>query len=316
MDLKCVICGAVPLKNTGDAWKCGPCGTSFPLVDGVARFVGNEAYSRSFGFQWNRFARTQLDSANGTTRSRDTFLEKTGWTLDDLRGKRVLDAGCGMGRFAEVCAGAGAEVHAVDLSTAVGAAWHNLGHRPNVRLYQADIMKLPFPPGSFDFIYSIGVLHHTPDTRAAFLKLPPLLKPGGAIVIWVYSTELRYTVGGELLRKVTTRLPKPWLLLLSRLAVPLYYVHRVPRLRAITCKSLPTSMDPDPQWRWLDTFDWYSPTYQWKHTYEEVEAWSREAGLTEVRRGGVPISVQGVRPVEDASPLEGVLAKGEVGGRE
>jgi len=296
MELKCVTCGAVPLQNTVDAWKCGACGAAFPLVGGVAQFVGNEAYSSSFGFQWNRFGRTQLDSANGTTRSRDTFLEKTGWSLDDLRGKRVLDAGCGMGRFAEVCAGAGAEVHAVDLSTAVDAALQNLGHRPNVWLYQADIMHLPFPDQSFDFIYSIGVLHHTPDTKAAFLTLPPLLKPRGAIAIWVYSTELRKLVGGELLRKVTSRLPKRWLLQFCRMAVSLYYLHRIPHLGVATLRCIPTSMDSDPQWRWLDTFDWYSPTYQWKHTYEEVEAWFREAGLVEVQRGPFPVSVRGFRP--------------------
>ena len=318
MELKCVTCGAVPLKSALDAWKCGACGASFPLVGGVARFVGDEAYSRSFGFQWNRFGRTQLDSANGTTRSRYTFLEKTGWSMDDLRGKSVLDAGCGMGRFAEVCAGAGAEVHALDLSAAVDAAWHNLKHRPNVRLYQADIMKLPFPEASFDFIYSIGVLHHTPDTRAAFLVLPPLLKPGGAIAIWVYSAELRKAVGGESLRKVTSRLPKRWLLPFCRFAVPLYYLHRIPRLGIATSRCIPTSMDPDPRWRWLDTFDWYSPRYQWKHTYEEVEAWFKEAGLVGIQRGNFPVSLQGMRPVEDVSPLDCVrsTAKGKAGGQE
>ncbi len=263
------------------------------MVGHIPRFVPEEFYSESFGFQWKHFARTQLDSANVTTRSRDTFVQKTGWSLDALRGKRVLDAGCGMGRFAEVCAEAGAEVHAVDLSTAIEAAFQNLGHRSNVRLYQADIMNLPFPDESFDFIYSIGVLHHTPSTKAAFMKLPPLLKAGGAIAIWVYSSELQALVGGEILRKVSPRLPKRWLVRMCRIAIPLYYLHRIPRLGVFTSIVFPTSMDPDPQWRWLDTFDWYSPTYQWKHSYEEVEGWFKEAGLTDVERGSFPVSVWG-----------------------
>jgi 2-polyprenyl-3-methyl-5-hydroxy-6-metoxy-1,4-benzoquinol methylase len=215
LELKCVRCGKVRLRAADGAWECAGCHAAFPIVDGMPRFVSAEHYSENFGFQWNRFARTQLDSANGTTISRDTFVEKTGWSLDQLKGMRVLDAGCGMGRFAEVVADAGAELHAVDLSVAVEAAQKNLGARPGVRIYQADIMNLPFPDGSFDAIYSIGVLHHTPGTRAAFLALVPLLKPGGRIAIWVYSEKLRAMVGSEVLRKVTPRLPKRLLLRLS-----------------------------------------------------------------------------------------------------
>jgi SAM-dependent methyltransferase len=259
----------------------------------VARFVDAEHYAGSFGFQWNRFAKTQLDSANGTTLSRDAFVQKTGWPLDELRGKRVLDAGCGMGRFAEVCADAGADVHAIDLSTAVEAAERNLRGRASLRFYQADIMNLPFANESFDAIYSIGVLHHTPDTRAAFLRLCRLLRPGGRIAIWVYASRLRLLIGSELLRLVTPRLPKAWLLRASRVAIPLYHVHRLPVIGLATSMLLPTSPEPDPQWRWLDTFDWYSPRYQWKHSFAEVEGWFREAGLTDVRRAGARTAVSG-----------------------
>ena len=206
--LKCLACGAVAVQKRERGWSCDACAAEYPIVGGVARFVSSEHYVGSFGFQWNTFAKSQLDSANGTTRSRDAFEEKTGWTVASLRGQRVLDAGCGMGRFAEVCADAGADVHAIDLSRAVEAAARNLGGRPNVAFYQADIMNLPFPDGTFDAIYSIGVLHHTPDTRRAFLSLTRLLKPGGRIAIWVYSTKLRLMFGGELLRLVTPRLPQ------------------------------------------------------------------------------------------------------------
>jgi len=261
----------------------------------VSRFVSSEQYVGSFGFQWNTFSKAQLDSANGTSRSRDAFVQKTGWTLESLGGQRVLDAGCGMGRFAEVCAAAGAEVHAVDLSTAVEAAARNLWRFPNTSFYQADIMNLPFPEGTFDAIYSIGVLHHTPDTRKAFLSLTKLLKPGGRIAIWVYSTELRWMFGGELLRTFTPSLPKSVLLKASRIAIPLYHIHKLPLLGIVTAAVFPTSINPDPEWRWLDTFDWYSPRYQWKHTFGEVEGWFREAGLTDIACSHVSVSVRGVR---------------------
>jgi SAM-dependent methyltransferase len=206
-----------------------------------------------------------------------------------------------MGRFADICADAGAEVHAVDLSTAVEAAARNLSHRPEVRIYQADIMNLPFPGESFDFIYSIGVLHHTPDTRSAFLRLPPLLKPGGSVAVWVYSSTVLLSWGGRALRRLTPSLPKSWLLGACRIAIPLYHLHRMPAIRRVTSALVPTSMDPDPKWRWLDTFDWYSPTFQWKHSYEEVEAWFREAGLTEIRRCEFPVAVRGTRPARSGS---------------
>jgi SAM-dependent methyltransferase len=296
VQLKCVQCGTVGLDRAGEAFKCKACRASFPIRGGVPRFVGEELYTESFGYQWNRFARTQLDSASATTQSRDTFLEKTGWDLGSLRGRRVLDAGCGSGRFAEICADAGAEVHGVDLSTAVEAAHANLGARPNVHLYQADIMNLPFPENAFDFIFSLGVLIATPNTAAAFAKLPPLLRPGGSLAVWVYSTELKRYWGGEILRKVTPALPKRWLLHACKLAIPLYHLHRTRYLGRVTQVLLPTGMDADPEWRWLNTFDWYSPKYQWKHRYEEVESWFRAAGLADVQRGPFPVSVSGRRP--------------------
>lgn len=294
--MKCVECGAAGLDRAAAGWRCPACGREFPEVDGVARFVSAEHYAGSFGFQWNRFARTQLDSANGSTRSRDAFIERTGWQPSSLAGKRVLDAGCGMGRFAEVAADGGADVHAVDLSIAVEAAQRNLEHRPEVHCYQADIFNLPFAEESFDAIYSIGVLHHTPSTHGAFRALCRLLKPGGRISIWVYASRLRLLLGSELLRLVTPSLPKPVLLRASRIAIPLYHVHRLPVIGRVTSILLPTSPEADPQWRWLDTFDWYSPRYQWKHSYAEVESWFSAAGLEDIRRLDVRTGVTGTKP--------------------
>lgn len=300
VSLSCPRCRRGVPTAAEEGWCCSFCGATFPFERGVARFIDSEKYTVSFGFQWKKFATTQLDSVSKSSRSRDAFVEKTGWDLADLRGRTVLDAGCGMGRFAEACADAGAEVWGVDLSEAVEAAAGNLGSRPNVHLLQADIMALPFADSSFDFVYSIGVLHHTPDTRAAFLQLTRLVKPGGRISIWVYSsTGLRALIGSELLRPLTSRMPKSTLLQLCRIAVPLYHVHRIPLLGRITQRLLPTSMERLPDWRWLDTFDWYSPRYQWKHSFEEVEGWFREAGLTDVQRLSFPVSVSGTRARPD-----------------
>ena len=124
----------------------------------------------------------------------------------------------------------------------------------------------------------------------------PLLRPGGRIAIWVYSTKLRLMVGSEVVRPLTSRLPKPLLLKLCRIAKPLYYVHKLPLVGRGTRKLLPSSLDPNPEWRWLDTFDWYSPRYQFKHTADEVEGWFSEAGLIDLIPLPFPVSMNGRRP--------------------
>jgi SAM-dependent methyltransferase len=264
---------------------------------GVLRFVEFDSYAGSFGREWNWFAKTQLDRPDeGRTESRETFAKKTGFTPADLEGKTVLDVGCGMGRFAEVAASHGARVVGVDLSVAVDAASRNLAGFEDAVVIQADVFDLPFRPESFDLIYSIGVLHHTPDTRRAFLSLPRLLRPGGRIAIWVYSNErpVRY-VSSDLLRHLTTRLDHERLLKLCRGAAPLGRLYRTRFGRYLT-PLLPVSQHPDPEWRVLDTFDWYAPKYQWKHDWPEVEGWFAEEGLEDVRRHEVPVSVSGRRP--------------------
>ncbi len=268
-----------------------------PRVRGVLRFVSSDSYAQSFGKEWNWFARTQLDRpGEQRTESREAFAVKTGLKPEDLRGKRVLDVGCGMGRFADVAASWGAEVLGVDLSAAVDAANANLGGLPNTAFVQADVFDLPLREGSFDLIYSLGVLHHTPDTHAAFAQLPRLLKPGGQIAIWVYTSERKlHYAASDLYRRWTTKLSEERLLKLCRVAGPLGALYRT-RFGRYLSPLLPVSDHPDPEWRVLDTFDWYAPKYQWKHDWPEVEGWFAEAGLTEISRQNFPVAVSGRRP--------------------
>jgi uncharacterized protein YbaR (Trm112 family) len=93
---------------------CGRCARVYPIVRFVPRFVPVDNYAGNFGFQWNRFRQTQLDSHTGVPISRERLLLSGGWTAEDLADKRVLDVGCGAGRFAEVALSAGARVVAVD----------------------------------------------------------------------------------------------------------------------------------------------------------------------------------------------------------
>lgn len=275
---------------------CASCKQAFPILRGIPRFVASDGYARSFSFQWTVHRRTQLDTETSFESETD-FSLKTGWSKQDLDGKIVLDVGCGMGRFLDVAARWGGEVIGIDVSQAVEAAYENLGKRDNVHIIQADVFALPLAAGCLGRIFSIGVLHHTVDCRRAFEQLPPLLPPQGQIAVWVYSNHnvlFNYTSGHY--RRVTARLPVRLLYALCHLAVPLYYFLKIPFFGMVLNHLLPTSDHPNWRWRVLNTFDWYSPLYQSKHSYPEVVEWFKQAGLVEIEILPYPVSCRGRKP--------------------
>jgi SAM-dependent methyltransferase len=271
-----------PLRRDGDCYRAGD--RSYPIVGGVPRFVDGDLYVKSFSFEWNTHDRTQLDIFRDDRPSERTFVAKTAFDPEFLSGKLVLDAGVGAGRYSDLVSRWGGDVVGVDLSYAVEASYRNLGHRPNVWIAQADIGALPFRPASFDVIFSIGVLHHTPNTRRYFDRLVPLLKPGGEIAIWVYPRSEAYVVRERWVRFVN-KLPErmfyawcrwfvPWAE--ARLEHPL--VGALRRIFPFPTHGLGIEDDI------LDTFDGYSPAFHHIHSPEEVEQWFREAGLVDVWR--------------------------------
>ncbi len=290
--LRCPVCRS---KLTQEM-RCTECGNQYPVIRGIPRFVNSEFYVENFGFQWNKHKRTQFD--NGKENPSESFLKKVGLTPDLVKDKLILDAGCGAGRYSDVVSRWGANVIAVDLSSAVEASYENLSHL-GVRVLQADIMNLPFAEESFDIIFSIGVLHHTPDTKKAFQSLVPLLKPGGFMVIWLYSAyndESTRMKLSNFYRRFSWRIPKKLLYSISWLAIPYYYLNQIPLLRTFTGRMWHISEHENWRWRVLDTFDWYSPKYQWHHTYPEVFSWFEEMGFVNIRTLEPPITVSGFKP--------------------
>lgn len=276
---------------------CQRCASAYPIINGIPRFVVTDSYTKSFSLQWNIHRKTQVDSLSGHEESRKEFVRKTGLTDSELKGRLVLDVGCGTGRYMEIAVDRGAEVIGLDLSYAVDAAYENMGRREGMHIVQADLFRIPFRPAAFDVVYSIGVLHHTLSTRDAFFCLPPLLKPGGLIAIWVYAWCGEYTMHLDQVRSLTRYLPKLLLYGLCWLCVPLLHaMARLPRLRPIAM-GIPTS-DQRRGLRWdvLDTFDLWSPQYQWKHTETEVREWFERADLEDVTVLSFPVSVKGRRP--------------------
>ncbi len=276
---------------------CTACMAAYPVVDGVPRFVPDDNYARSFGLQWNAFRQTQLDSYSGLTISRDRFFRQTGWQPAALVGRMVLDVGCGAGRFTEIVAAWAGHVVAVDYSASVDACRENLRHRENVDVVQADLYALPFRPGQFDFVYSLGVLQHTPDVHAAFMALPSNMASEGRLAVDVYPRSWAQLAHPRtLLRPVTSRMaPDRLFRLVQQLAPPLLSLSRaIARLPGVGrwLKRLvpvanyegvyPLSSSQLVEWAILDTFDWLAPRYDEPQTAATLRQWMTEAGLGEI----------------------------------
>jgi 2-polyprenyl-3-methyl-5-hydroxy-6-metoxy-1,4-benzoquinol methylase len=301
--LRCPSCQGTVEEMEPGGFRCPNCGREFPERLGVVRCVPPQNYADSFGFQWHKYDRTQLDEGDVRSSERN-FQRRTGFTPEELCGKLVLDVGCGMGRFAEVATRYGARVVGIDLSAAAEVAVRNLAERDFIA-FQADVFELPFAPATFDYIYSLGVLHHTPNCEKAFRALPKYLKPGGEIAIWVYSGYNKWYRFSDIYRHFTSRMSARRLHSVLRVLVPFFYglgrlLRKVPLVGKPLAGSLqyvfPVNQNPNPEIRILDTFDWYSPKYQSKHTYEEVFRWFESEGLSNMRVLEQSVSLRGQKP--------------------
>jgi SAM-dependent methyltransferase len=275
---------------------CAGCGAIYPVVNGIPRFVSAENYASNFGFQWSRFRRTQLDSYSGKPISRDRFVRETGWAAQQLAGSLTLDLGCGAGRFAEIALSFGATVVAVDYSSAVDACLANLSDE-RLHIVQADVYALPFEPATFDFVYSLGVIQHTPDVARTVAALVRALKPGGEIVVDVYRKHWKGWLHPRMwLRPFSTRMNEgglfrmvertaPAMLKVSN-AVGALPVVGAPLRRLVPVANyagqLPLSPEQLEQWAILDTYDWLSPKYDQPQTAETLRRWFVDAGLSDV----------------------------------
>lgn len=276
---------------------CIGCGDTYPILRSVPRFVAADNYARNFGYQWNRFRQTQLDSNVGQPISRQRFLRESGWRPEDLEGKLVLDVGCGAGRFAEVALSFGARLVAVDYSGAVDACWANFGPHPHLDVIQADMRRLPLRPAQFDYVYCFGVLQHTPDVRESFLSLPPMLRPGGRLAVDLYPKTGREWLWSKYwLRPLTKRIDEARLLrVIEVVAPPLLAVSdllgRVPvvgrRLRylvpVVNYRGLQPLTDAQlVEFGILDTLDMLAPAHDHPQTVETVAGWFAETALVDV----------------------------------
>jgi SAM-dependent methyltransferase len=291
-DFLCPACRS-PLMAADASLRCANCQAAYPVRDGIARFVPAENYSNSFGLQWNRHRRTQLDSAIGKPISENRLYQATGWPRN-LHGQRILEAGSGAGRFTEVLCRTGADIFSFDYSSAVEANQQNNGTQPNLRLFQADIFRIPLREAWFDHVLCLGVLQHTPDPQKAFLSLARHVRPGGDLVIDVYRRSVAAALQWKYLLRPITRRVSPARLygivesIAPSLVGPTRWLRRIAgragaRLSPIVEYShLGLSPEQNVQWAVLDTFDMYSPAYDLPQTAHTVRNWFTTAGFTQI----------------------------------
>jgi SAM-dependent methyltransferase len=305
-----------------EGWLTCGCGNSYPIVRGIPRILSNapqlfaDFYTRhprtapatagaaasrvldaeardavdrtreSFGYQWTHFHEMATDF-------RQNFLQYI-HPVDEafFRGKLGIDVGCGFGRHIYNAAIFGAEMVGLDLSDAIESTRKNTEHLPNVHLVQASIYEPPFVDGTFDFAYSIGVLHHLPDPEAGFQRVAAMVKPKGSVFIWVYSKSRAVTnLILECARGITTRLPPPLQNAISWTAGAIDWVGFILPYKALAAvaPSLAAKL-PLPRLRlyshypfqvvWADWFDRLAAPIRFYYDDRDLDGWVARARLT------------------------------------
>ncbi len=281
------------VDTDGDGVVCSE-GHRYGRTDGYLDFSAEartdgstEATFASFGYEWNAFDEVRDEDENfAEIYFRDLDLE-------GLRGKVGLDAGCGKGRFTRILARYLECEVALDGSVAAHAAARNLADCPNITVLRSDLRTAPFAPESFDFISSLGVLHHLDDPQEGFRQLVHLLAPGGQMLLYLYSRPSERNVRAvaqslaTATRVATVRMPHATLKTLSTPIAGMLWgamvapgrwgqAHNVPALA-----NLPMDTYRDKPFRSLvlDTFDRLSAPVEFRYVWEDLQPWFDEAGL-------------------------------------
>jgi SAM-dependent methyltransferase len=142
------------------------------------------AVVEGFGDEWSRFDQTGIPDAELVQRF-DEYFGIFPW--DRLPADAAgFDAGCGTGRWAALVAPRVGHLHCIDPSAALDVARRNLASRTNCSFYKTTIDDMPLADASMDFGYSLGVLHHLPDTQRGLADCVRKLKPGAPFLVYLY----------------------------------------------------------------------------------------------------------------------------------
>ena len=250
-----------------------------------------ENIRKSFSQEWGLF---DYDSDKTWGWSLDerksVFLSDVCLKPDQLPGQKLLDGGCGNGTLSAALSSFGLEVFGLDLNDGLGRAYKNRGKYTSedaaerVQYVQGNLVAPPLQPGSFDLVYSSGVIHHTPSSKRTFASLARMPRKGGRMYVWVYCkrgllVRLFFGVGRSLKQWMSLK----WILLVCQMLAPLHKV-------AATCLNKLGLMDFRQRTTreiTLDLFDAFAPRYNHWHTEAEVRSWFEEHGFENIHPSGV-----------------------------
>lgn len=251
---------------------------------------------RSFGNQWSRFDQAALSEDELRARF-DEYFRLFPWDAlpHDARG---ADIGCGSGRWAKFACTRVRELHCVDASEdALRVAQNNLGSRTNVRFHRASVGELPFDEGTLDFAYSLGVLHHVPDTPGAIAAVARTLKPGAPLLLYLYYAfdnrpwwYRSLWAGSDAARRLITWLPPSAKSLVCDAVAafvywPLARLARVASATGVDVSNFPLALYRDRSFYTMrtDARDRFGTPLEKRFRADEIRRMMSAAGLTDVR---------------------------------
>ncbi|PIU41069.1 MAG: hypothetical protein COS99_06955 [Candidatus Omnitrophica bacterium CG07_land_8_20_14_0_80_42_15] len=300
---------------------------TYPIVNGIPRFVEKSLYdgslilgterqtAKSFGTKWREQRNQHIgDTLQDIKDWKEQFMAVLGCSseprLKNLfkKAKRTLNAGCGVG-WSEYLFNYNPETerHCIDISLSVEVAYRKTIRLSNVIVSQASIFNLPYRDNTFDIIYSLGVIHHTPYPQKAFKALVNKLTPGGLLGVYVYNKKLFLREIADMeIRKYTALMSYEKCLEFSRQMTRLgkslkqiresviidedikllgikkgsYNLQKFVYDHFIKCWYNPKQ---DMDYADLVNQDWYHPYYASHHTKEEVAAWFKKSGMKNIK---------------------------------
>lgn len=253
--------------------------------------------ARGFGDEWSRFDQSELKPAQRAEMF-DDYFGIFPWEKLPVGGGVGADIGCGSGRWSVLVAPRVALLHLVDVSAeALDVAHRNLSEHSNVMFHHASVGELPFPDGSLDFAFSLGVLHHVPDIRQALASMARKLRSGAPLLVYLYYAFDNRPIWYRLLwrlseagRFVISRLPYPLRYVLSQAIAFLIYLPLARVALLLEKLRLPHASWPLSYYRnkslytlRTDALDRFGTRLEQRFTRDEIKAILEHAGFSDVR---------------------------------
>ena len=248
-----------------------------------------------FGDEWSRFDQSALDEAE-LRRMFENYFNIFPWEVLPA-GSVGFDLGCGTGRWARLVAPRVGLLHLIDPSDAIEVARRNLDGARNCTLHRASVDNIPLDDESCDFGYSLGVLHHVPDTQAGIRACVAKLKPGAPFLLYLYYNFDNKPAWFRMLwaisnagRIVVSRLPHFVRYLVSQVLAGVVYFPLARLARVFEGRGVRVANFPLAQYRnnsfytmRTDALDRFGTRLERRFTKDEIRAMMEHAGLENIR---------------------------------